>query len=170
MVAVAGALVVLTGCTDKAASEATDPAAAAAKAAAQVSHINRTCGNGGGLAMFLTVGWSSCGAATLTNPSYFFSIGKTDYARVKPGASLAVVGDMNAPTFGYRSTGGTADAPITVFTIAKATKTPITAGVIHFDTFEPGRAATGTYEVTYPGGAASGTFVADFCPGTACIP
>lgn len=158
----------LTGCGNQVPINPDRPTPGAA--VPEVAHLTRTCGEGGP-AMMLTVGWSTCdGVATLTNPSYLFSIGKTDYPHIQAGASFAMVGDMHAPGFGYRITGGTADAPITVSTIAKATKTPITAGLIKFDTFEADREATGTYEVTYPGGAAHGTFTADFCRDMACIP
>jgi hypothetical protein len=168
MLATATAIVALTGC-GKQVSINPDPATQGA-AGADVSHLTRSCGEGGP-AMWLTLGWSTCGgAATLANPSYLFSIGKTDYLHIQAGASFPLVGDMHAPAFGYRITGGTADTPITVSTIAKATETPITAGLLKFDTFEADRAATGTYEVVYPGGEAHGTFAADFCLGMACIP
>jgi len=165
---VAALLLALMGC-GKQVTINPDPSAQGA-AAPEVAHLTQTCGEGGPV-MMLMVGWSTCDVtATLANPSYLFSIGKTDYPHIQAGASFAMVGDTNAPTFGYRITEGPAGTPITPSTIGKATNTLITAGVTTFDTFEADRAAMGTYEVVYPGGAAHGAFAADFCPSMACIP
>jgi hypothetical protein len=156
-----GVAVALTGC-GKQVSINPDPAAQGA-AASGVAHLTRMCANHGP-ALALTVGWSTCDAsATLADPSYIFTISKADYALVAAGTTFVLVGDPQAPTSGYRMTGGTADAPITLSTIRQATQTLITAGLITFDTFQADRSATGTYEVVFPGGAASGTFSADFC-------
>ncbi len=157
---VVAAFLVLTGC-GKQVSVGADKPGAASEATPEVAHLMRVCGP----TLVLSVGWSTCGAsATLADPSYIFSISQADYARVAAGTSFVLVGDPNAPTSGDRITGGTADAPLTLRTMGRATHTLITAGRITFDTFDADKAATGTYEVVFPGGAASGAFSADFCP------
>jgi hypothetical protein len=154
---VLGVAVALTGCRNQV-SVKPDPAAQGA-ATPEVAHLWWICGS-----VDLSIGRSTCGGpATLTDPSYSFSISDADYARIAPGTRLALGGERNADAVGYRITGAPAGVPVTPSMFAQLTQTLITGGSITFDTFEADKAATGTYEVVFPGGTASGTFSADFC-------